>query len=95
MKTISVVIPVYNEEKGFKKFYAEMLEPQLKKLKYNYEVLLVNDGSKDKTLDIIQKMAEKDAHIKVVAFSRNFGKEAAMYAGMEKAKGGLSIPGLF
>ena len=87
MKTISVVIPVYNEEKGFKKFYTEMLEPQLKKLKYNYEVLLVNDGSKDKTLDIIQKMAEKDAHIKVVAFSRNFGKEVALTAGIREATG--------
>ena len=87
MKTISVVIPVYNEEKGFKKFYSELLEPELKKLKYNYEVILVDDGSRDKTLEIAQAMAEKDAHIKVVAFSRNFGKEVALTAGIREAVG--------
>ena len=87
MKTISIVIPVYNEEKGFKKFYTEMLEPELKKLKYNYEVILVNDGSRDKTLEIVQGMAEKDAHIKVLAFSRNFGKEVALTAGIREATG--------
>ena len=87
MKTISVVIPVYNEEKGFKKFYFELLEPELKKLKYNYEVILVDDGSRDKTLEIAQAMAEKDAHIKVVAFSRNFGKEVALTAGIREAVG--------
>lgn len=87
MKTISVVIPVYNEEKGFKKFYFEMLEPELKKLKYNYEVILVDDGSRDKTLEIVQGMAEKDAHIKVLAFSRNFGKEVALTAGIREAVG--------
>lgn len=87
MKTISVVIPVYNEEKGFKKFYTEMLEPELKKLKYNYEVILVDDGSRDKTLRIVQEMAEKDAHIKVLAFSRNFGKEVALTAGIREAVG--------
>ena len=87
MKTISVVIPVYNEEKGFKKFYSELLEPELKKLKYNYEVILVDDGSRDKTLEIVQAMAEKNAHIKVVAFSRNFGKEVALTAGIREAVG--------
>lgn len=87
MKTISVVIPVYNEEKGFKKFYSELLEPELKKLNYNYEVILVDDGSRDKTLEIVQAMAEKDEHIKVLAFSRNFGKEVALTAGIREAVG--------
>ena len=87
MKTISLVIPVYNEEKGFHKFYRELLEPELKKLKYNYEVILVDDGSKDKTLEIVQEMAEKDSHIKVLAFSRNFGKEIALTAGIHEAIG--------
>lgn len=87
MKTISVVIPVYNEEKGFKKFYSEMLEPELKKLNYDYEVILVDDGSKDKTLEIVQGMAEQDSHIKVLAFSRNFGKEVALTAGIREANG--------
>ena len=87
MKTISIVIPVYNEEKGFKKFYSEMLEPELKKLSYNYEVILVDDGSRDKTLEIVQGMAESDSRIKVVAFSRNFGKEVALTAGIREAIG--------
>jgi len=87
MKTISIVIPVYNEEKGFKKFYTEMLEPELKKLDYDYEVILVDDGSKDKTLEIVQGMAEQDSHIKVLAFSRNFGKEVALTAGIREATG--------
>ena len=87
MKTISVVIPVYNEEQGFKKFYTEMLEPQLKKLKYNYEVILVDDGRRDKTLELVHGMAEKVAHIKLLAFSRNFGKEVALTAGIREAVG--------
>ena len=87
MKTISVVIPVYNEEKGFKKFYTEMLEPELQKLKYNYEVILVNYGSRDKTLEIIQDMAVKDTHIIVLAFSRNLGKVFALSAGIREAVG--------
>ena len=84
---ISFVIPVYNEEKGFKKFYTEMLLPELKKLKYGYELILVNDGSKDKSLQIIQELAEKDKHIKVLSFSRNFGKEVALTAGIREAEG--------
>ena len=87
MKTISFVIPVYNEEKGFQDFYSKMLEPELKKLQYNYEVILVDDGSKDGTLAIAQEMANKDAHIKVLAFSRNFGKEVALTAGIREAIG--------
>ena len=86
-KIISVVVPVYNEEKGIRKFYKELLEPELKKLQYNYEVIFVDDGSKDDTLKIVQSMAEQDMHIKVVAFSRNFGKEVALTAGLREAIG--------
>ena len=84
---ISFVIPVYNEEKGFTKFYNSMLFPELKKIKYDYELILVDDGSKDKSLEIIQKMAEDDKHIKVLSFSRNFGKEVALTAGIREAEG--------
>jgi dolichol-phosphate mannosyltransferase len=87
MKTISFVIPVCNEEKGFERFYDDMLMPEIKKLSYAYEIILVDDGSKDKTLDIIQKIAEKDTHVKVLAFSRNFGKEVALTAGIREATG--------
>ncbi len=85
--TLSFVIPVYNEEKGFRKFYEKLLLPELKKLKYDYELILVNDGSKDKSLEIIQDIAEHDEHVKVLCFSRNFGKEVALTAGIREAVG--------
>jgi len=84
---ISFVIPVYNEEKGFSQFYEKMLLPELKKLNYDYELILVNDGSTDKSLQIIQKISEKDNHVKVLCFSRNFGKEVALTAGIREAAG--------
>ena len=84
---ISFVVPVYNEEKGFLKFYNSLLLPELKKIEYDYELILVDDGSKDKSLDIIQKLADEDKHIKVLAFSRNFGKEVALTAGIREAEG--------
>ncbi len=87
MKKISFVIPIYNEEKGFREFYDTMLFPELKKIKYDYDLLLVDDGSKDNSLKIIQGLAEKDKHIKVIAFSRNFGKEVALTAGIREADG--------
>jgi len=87
MKKISFIIPIYNEEDGFLQFYEEMLLPELKKIKYDYELILVNDGSKDRSLDIIQGVAEKDEHVKVLCFSRNFGKEVALTAGIREADG--------
>jgi len=84
---ISFVIPIYNEEKGFLKFYNSLLLPELKKIKYDYEVILVDDGSRDKSLEIIQELADKDKHVKVLAFSRNFGKEVALTAGIREADG--------
>ena len=84
---ISFVIPVYNEEKGFGQFYEKMLLPELEKLKYDYELILVNDGSTDDSLQVIQELSEKDNHIKVLCFSRNFGKEVALTAGIREAVG--------
>ena len=84
---ISFVIPIYNEEKGFLKFYNSLLLPELKKLKHDYDVILVDDGSRDKSLEIIQDLAAKDKHVKVLAFSRNFGKEVALTAGIREADG--------
>ncbi len=88
---LSFVIPVYNEEKGFRKFYNNLLLPELKKIKYDYELILVNDGSKDKTLNIIQKVAKTDKNIKILCFSRNFGKEVALTAGIREAVGDAII----
>lgn len=85
------MIPVYNEEKGFLKFYGNMLKPELDKLDYSYELILVNDGSKDNTLSILQNLAAEDKKIRVVCFSRNFGKEVALTAGIREAKGDAVI----
>ena len=87
MKKISFVIPIYNEEKGFSKFYNSMLLPELLKLKYDYELILVNDGSRDNSLKILQELAKDNSNIKVLAFSRNFGKEIALTAGINEAVG--------
>lgn len=84
---ISFVIPIYNEEKGFREFYTKMLLPELKKVNHDYELILVNDGSSDGSLKVIQELAEKDEHIKVLCFSRNFGKEVALTAGIREADG--------
>ena len=84
---ISFVVPIYNEEKGFRDFYTKMLLPELEKVKYDYELILVDDGSSDGSLKIIQNLAEKDKRIKVLRFSRNFGKEIALTAGIREAIG--------
>lgn len=84
---VSFVIPIYNEEKAFLKFYQELLKPELAKLSLDYEVILVNDGSRDQSLKIIQDLAEKEPPIKVLSFSRNFGKEVALAAGIHNATG--------
>ena len=86
MKTISIIIPCYNEEETIPYFYKEIIKVT-KELKYNFEYIFVNDGSTDKTLDIIKKYIKKDKRIKYINFSRNFGKEAAMYAGLELSIG--------
>ena len=87
-KVISVVVPVYNEEKGIKTFLEKRLFPVIQKSsKYKYEVLLVDDGSSDHTLNIIQKYSKKDKNIKIIVLVRNFGKEVALSAGLRYAKG--------
>lgn len=88
---ISYIIPVCNEEKGFQKFYNELLMPEIKKTKLDYEIVLVNDGSTDKSLEIIQKIAEADKRVKVVSFSRNFGKEVSLTAGLRESTGDAVI----
>lgn len=84
---ISLVVPCYNEEEAIPLFY-EAIKKQIKKMDYvDFEVIFVNDGSKDKTLEIIRDLSRKDKVIRYVSFSRNFGKEAAMYAGFQASKG--------
>ena len=84
---ISFVVPVLNEEKGILRFYHELFLPEIEKLGMGYEVIFVNDGSRDGTLGVLQNLAEKDRKVKVLSFSRNFGKEVALSAGLRVATG--------
>ncbi|MCL2444902.1 glycosyltransferase family 2 protein [Candidatus Saccharibacteria bacterium] len=85
---LSVVVPVFNEEAGIEHFHDEMLMPVVKNLEVkSVEVIYVNDGSRDRTLEKLQRMAKKDERVKVVSFVRNFGKEVALAAGIEAASG--------
>ncbi|MBP3250605.1 MAG: glycosyltransferase family 2 protein [Ruminococcus sp.] len=91
MKLVSVVVPCYNEEEVLPMFYDEITKvtdgmtakwPEL-----TFEFLFINDGSKDKTLEIFRSLADKDKRVRYISFSRNFGKESGMYAGLSNAKG--------
>lgn len=88
MEKISIVVPCYNEELALPLFYEE-LKKNLNDFSKNvsFEILFVNDGSKDHTLDVIKDLAKKDNQVKYISFSRNFGKESAIYAGLENATG--------
>lgn len=91
MKLLTAIVPCYNEEQAIPYFYEEMLKViEVFKEKYSdveFEILFVDDGSSDGTMKVIKELREKDSRIRYVSFSRNFGKEAAMYAGLEKSKG--------
>lgn len=91
MKKVTILIPAYNEEESLPFLY-ERLEELINSIKnYEFEILFVNDGSKDKTLELIKKYRNKDSRISYVNFSRNFGKEIAMLAGFDYAKGDCVI----
>ena len=87
MSKISIVVPMYNEQEALGILYRELKRVTETIPEHEFEYLFVNDGSKDATLDEIKKLAEQDARVRYVSFSRNFGKEAAMYAGLKSARG--------
>ena len=87
MKKISVVVPCYNEQEALPIFYTETTKELCRIPDVTWEFVLVDDGSKDKTLETMQALEEKDEKVKYISFSRNFGKESAMYAGLENATG--------
>lgn len=87
MKKITVIVPCYNEEEALHYYYQEMARVMTLMNTYDFELLFINDGSRDQTLDIIKELANNDKRIKYISFSRNFGKEAAMYAGFENSTG--------
>lgn len=83
---LSVVVPCFNEQEAVPIFYNEV-KKILVTLKVEYEIIFIDDGSSDKTLEEVKELSEKDKGVHYVSFSRNFGKEAAMYAGLKKAAG--------
>ena len=88
MEKISIIVPCFNEEKALPLFYEE-LKKNIKEFPNNvsFEILFINDGSKDNSLQVIKDLSKKDDSIKYVSFSRNFGKESAIFAGLENASG--------
>ena len=86
-KLVSITIPCYNEEEALDVIYPAIVEAMASVDEFDFELLLVNDGSKDGTLAKMKSLAEKDERVKYYSFSRNFGKEAAIYAGLSNAKG--------
>lgn len=89
MEKISVIVSCYNEEESLPLFYEEMERVRKKDFEneMEFEYIFVNDGSKDKTLEEMKKLAREDSKVRFISFSRNFGKEAAMLAGLEAAEG--------
>ncbi len=86
-KKISVIVPCYNEQETVNRFYEEIKKVTDEILDYSFEFIYVNDGSKDQTASLVKELHAKDERVCLVDFSRNFGKEAAMLAGMEQAQG--------
>ena len=86
MKKVSVIVPMYNEEEVASICYKRLKEV-LEEIKYDYEIIFVNDGSKDKTLEIIEKISGEDNKVKIISFSRNFGHQAAVTAGLRESLG--------
>lgn len=84
---ISIVVPCYNEEEALPFFKKEMVKVMKEMNKVNFEIIFVNDGSRDKTLELLRSFSKEDKRFKYVSFSRNFGKESAIYAGFKASKG--------
>ncbi len=95
MKLISVVVPCYNEEEVLPMFYNEIIKVtngmKAEHKDIEFEFLFINDGSKDRTLPIFREMADSDSRVRYISFSRNFGKEAGIYAGLKNAKGDFVV----
>jgi len=87
MDKISIIVPCYNEEKSLPLFYEELNKNIINFKNVEFELIFVNDGSSDNTLQIIKELNKNDSRIKYISFSRNFGKESAIYAGLEKSTG--------
>lgn len=89
MKLLSVIVPCYNEEESVELFYEELTrnDPYFAQKDMELELLYIDDGSVDRTVEEVRKLRDRDERVHLVSFSRNFGKEAAMFAGMEHSRG--------
>ena len=87
MEKISIIVPCYNEEEAMPLFYDEICKTASSFDKVDFEFVFVNDGSRDRTLEVARDLAKKDKRVRYISFSRNFGKEAAMLAGLEYSQG--------
>ncbi len=90
-KTISYVLPVFNESAGIEQFYKELTKAVSKNKKYNFEFVFINDGSRDDSLEKLRSFHKKDKRVKIVNFSRNFGHQLALTAGIDHATGDALI----
>ena len=92
-KKLSIIVPCYNEEESVPLFYAEATKQDkfFADKSVELEFIFVNDGSRDNTVEVVKSLREQDERVHLVSFSRNFGKEAAIYAGFEKASGDLVV----
>lgn len=91
---VSIIVPCYNEEDVLYDFYNEVskiMQGGAKRYGFDFEILFIDDGSKDTTIEIVRELSEKDEHIEYLSFSRNFGKESAMYAGLLFAEGNYTV----
>ena len=91
-KKLSIVVPCYNEEKVIPVFYDRIMKV-VKEFEnnYNYELIFIDDGSKDKTFEELKKLRTENTNIKIISFSRNFGKESGIYAGLSNSTGDLVV----
>ena len=88
---VSIVIPVYYNEDNLRPLYADIKEKFIDKIDYDYEIIMVNDGSKDKSYEVICELAEEDPNIRPISLSRNFGSHAACLCGLSNATGDCAV----
>ncbi len=88
---VSLVIPVYYNEDNLRPLYDDLKEKFIDKIDYEYEIVMVNDGSKDKSYEVMKELAEKDSNIKIISLSRNFGSHAAILCGISNCTGDCAI----
>lgn len=93
MKLLSIIVPCYNEEENVPYFYEELMkqEAYFHEQEVELEIIYVDDGSRDRTVAEVRKLHDRDGRVHLLSFSRNFGKEAAIYAGLSKAKGDVAV----